>query len=182
VGAVVTDRDVLAALREPFPDDQVEHRPVVRCRACRAGNCIDHQVEICRVCKQAVSSAHQHLSYIGHARLTARLLEVDPRWFWEPLALTDSGLPLFDAHGGLWIVMVVHEEDGTEMRRIGYGDSGSNGGADGVKETIGDALRNAGMRFGMALELWDGDDRSLIDGIPGLPTGPAKDDRARCGT
>ena len=40
------------------------------------------------------------------------------------------------------------------LTRIGYGDAGQKKGGDAMKERIGDALRNAAMRFGAALELW----------------------------
>lgn len=88
------------------------------------------------------------LDYVGHAALTARLLDVDPLWSWEPMAHTPEGAPAFDAQGGLWIKLTV-----CGMTRIGYGHA-VKGGGDGVKEVIGDALRNAAMRFGCALELW----------------------------
>lgn len=88
------------------------------------------------------------LDYVGHAALTARLLDVDPLWSWEPMALTADGAPAFDGQGGLWIKLTV-----CGMTRIGYGHA-TKGGGDGVKEVIGDALRNAAMRFGCALELW----------------------------
>jgi hypothetical protein len=59
---------------------------------------------------------------------------------------------MFDTNGGLWIKLTV-----CGVTRIGYGNAvmsqfkeiGSR-----EKETIGDALRNAAMRFGAALELW----------------------------
>lgn len=91
-----------------------------------------------------------HLDYVGHAALTNRLLDVDPLWTWEPFATSDDGLPLLDKFGGLWIRLTV-----CGMTRIGYGDAeGKTIGTTAMKEIIGDALRNGGMRFGMALELW----------------------------
>ncbi len=89
------------------------------------------------------------LDYVGHAALTSRLLDVDPLWTWEPLALTPDGLPLFDDIGGLWIKLTV-----SGMTRLGYGHAGAKKGGDAIKEVIGDALRNAAMRFGAALDLW----------------------------
>ncbi len=90
------------------------------------------------------------LDYVGHAALTDRLLEVDMMWSWEPMATNPQGLPLFDDQGGLWIRLTV-----CGMTRLGYGhaDSAKKGG-DRIKEIIGDALRNAAMRFGAALDLW----------------------------
>jgi hypothetical protein len=90
-----------------------------------------------------------HLDYVGHAALTDRLLEVDPEWFWEPMATGQDGLPAFDRDGGLWIRLSI-----CGVTRLGYGDSQGKSGGNAVKEAIGDALRNAGMRFGAALDLW----------------------------
>jgi len=89
------------------------------------------------------------LDYVGHAAVTQRLLEVDPEWSWEPLAVGADGLPAFDPVGGLWIRLTVC---GTS--RLGYGDAQGKKGPNAVKECIGDAIRNAAMRFGVALDLW----------------------------
>jgi hypothetical protein len=91
------------------------------------------------------------LSYVGHAALTDRLLRVDPLWTWEPMALTPQGLPLFDETGGLWIRLTV-----CGHTRLGYGHAAQKKTEPGAreKEVIGDALRNAAMRFGAALDLW----------------------------
>lgn len=93
------------------------------------------------------------LDYVGHAAITDRLLEVDPAWSWEPLALTPEGLPQLDRVGNLWIRLTI-----CGVTRIGVGD-GKN-----AKELIGDALRNAAMRFGVALDLWSKDElESTLD-------------------
>jgi hypothetical protein len=83
------------------------------------------------------------LDYVGHAAVTDRLLTVDPNWSWEPLALGPDGLPAPDREGNLWIRLTI-----CGVTRIGVGDGKS------AKERIGDALRNAAMRFGVALDLW----------------------------
>jgi hypothetical protein len=93
------------------------------------------------------------LQYVGHGAVTARLLDVDPKWTWEPLAKDANGLPVFDRDPqgrpiGLWIKLTV---DG--VTRLGYGDCAGNQ-PNAVKVLIGDALRNAAMRFGVALDLW----------------------------
>ncbi len=103
------------------------------------------------------------LAYVGHAALTDRLLDVDPTWTWEPLAFGPDGLPQHDAHGGLWIKLTI-----CGVTRMGYGDAGEKKGCNAEKERIGDALRNAAMRFGAALDLWHkgdlhGDDDPKID-------------------
>lgn len=93
------------------------------------------------------------LDYVGHAATTQRLLEVDPAWTWEPLAVDERGLPALDSNGGLWIKLTV-----CDVTRLGYGDAGTKKGPNAVKEAIGDALRNAAMRFGVALDLWAKED------------------------
>lgn len=88
-----------------------------------------------------------HLDYVGHAAVTDRLLEVDPEWDWAPMATDELGLPALDREGNLWIRLTV-----CGITRLGVGD-GPN-----MKERIGDALRNAAMRFGVALALWSKED------------------------
>jgi hypothetical protein len=87
------------------------------------------------------------LDFVGHAAVTDRLLAVDPEWSWEPLALGPDGLPALDAGRNLWIRLTI-----CGVTRIGVGDGKS------AKECIGDAIRNAAMRFGVALDLWAKED------------------------
>jgi hypothetical protein len=87
------------------------------------------------------------LDYVGHAAVTDRLLQIDPEWSWEPFAVDANGLPLPDSAGNLWIRLTV-----CGVTRIGVGDGTS------AKVAIGDALRNAAMRFGVALDLWAKED------------------------
>jgi hypothetical protein len=142
----MVDKTPLEKLREPFGEGQVSRLP----KPTFKGAWDTARKQRCNVCKGYHPVENTiHLDYVGHAALTARLLDVDPRWFWEPLALDESGLPAFDRNGGLWIKLTV---DG--MTRLGYGDSQGKTGPNAVKEAIGDALRNAGMRFGAALDLW----------------------------
>jgi hypothetical protein len=100
------------------------------------------------------------LDFIGHGYITNRFLDADPEWNWRPMAFDEHGLPLFDEFGGLWMYLTV---GGVE--RIGYGDSGGKKGPNAIKEAIGDALRNSGMRFGAGLELW-------CKGDPDAPAAP----------
>lgn len=99
-----------------------------------------------------------HLDYVGHAALTDRLLDVDPAWNWEPFALDDNGLPAIDKDGGLWIRLTIGG-----VTRPGYGDAQGKTGGDAMKERIGDALRNAAMRFGAALDLWHKGDLHIVE-------------------
>jgi len=89
------------------------------------------------------------LDYVSHAWVTDRLLEVDPTWTWEPVAFDENGLPKFDENGGLWIQLTV-----CGVTRYGYGEPQGRDKYDSVKGSISNALRNASMRFGVALDLW----------------------------
>jgi hypothetical protein len=144
----------LFKLRASFPSEQIQHLPRLKCPACRnsrTGVCENprHAKAECKDCGNYVSVWHLHLDYVGHAELTNRLLDADPLWAWEPVAFDQRGLPLFDENGGLWIRLTV-----CGHTRLGYGDSQGKKGPNAVKEAIGDALRNAAMRFGAALDLW----------------------------
>lgn len=143
------------ALREPFPREVIGQLPRIYCKACseankrNGGTCDKHVKVKCRVCRNNITDGHLHLDYVGHAEVTDRFLQVDPDWSWEPLAFGDDGLPRFDENGGLWIRLTIGG-----VTRLGYGDAQGKKGADAVKETIGDALRNGGLRFGVAIDLW----------------------------
>jgi hypothetical protein len=145
----------LTKLRAEVPAHLIGKLPRVTCGDCSNRNreCNKHAKARCTVCGAFVSSAHMHLDYVGHAETTSILLDADPMWFWEPLALAPDGLPQFDAGGGLWIRLTV-----CGVTRLGYGtaDNGAGRKASGdvIKEVIGDAIRNAAMRFGVALDLW----------------------------
>jgi hypothetical protein len=89
------------------------------------------------------------LDYVSHAWVTDRLLEVDPEWTWTPLAFDLNGLPKFDENGGLWIELTV-----CGVSRLGYGEPQGRDKFDQTKGAIGNAIRNAAMRFGVALDLW----------------------------
>ncbi|TDR30659.1 hypothetical protein [Hydromonas duriensis] len=109
----------------------------------------NNPIEYCELCGGHHSLPAQHIRYVGHAALTKRLLDVDPLWNWQPLVMNQDGTPRFDAQGGLWIELTV-----CGLTRLGYGHADGKSGGNAIKETIGDALRNAAMRFGAALELW----------------------------
>ncbi len=138
----------LALLREPFPAHQISKLPKPT-KAQTDEVKANFKAGIrCEVCGSWHHPKVVHLDYVGHAALTDRLLNADPNWTWEPLSMAD-GLPTFDGFGGMWIRLTV-----CGVTRLGYGHSGDKNGGDAVKETIGDALRNAAMRFGAALDLW----------------------------
>jgi hypothetical protein len=146
------------ALRRPFPPEAVGKLPRITCRACSQSQsrvCGEHRKSRCGECGAFLTSAHIHLDYVGHAAVTDRLLEVDHEWTWAPMAHDDNGGPAF-THGGLWINLTV-----CGVTRPGFGDE-TNG--TGPKEIIGDAIRNAAMRFGVALDLWSKQDLHAGDG------------------
>lgn len=138
----------LAKLREPFPPHQISKLPKptkAQTDAVRA----DYKNGIrCKECGTWHHPDVVHLDYVGHAALTDRLLDTDPEWSWEPLHVVD-GLPVFDGFGGMWIKLTV-----CGVTRMGYGAADGKEGPNAIKEVIGDALRNAAMRFGAALDLW----------------------------
>lgn len=137
-----TTKERLALLREPFDDNQINQLPKPYKADSPKGNC--------NVCHGYHGLPAVHLDYVGHAALTDRLLTVDPEWSYEFVA-TDptTGAPIFDANGGMWIRLTV-----CGVTRLGYGVAEGKKGGNAIKEVIGDALRNAGMRFGIALDLW----------------------------
>lgn len=154
----------LLMLRAPIPADQIEKLPKPLWKGAWDGE----RAARCSECKgYHVLSNAIHLDYCGHALTTNRLLDADPYWSWEPMAVTDQGLPLFDKVGGLWIKLTV-----CGVTRLGYGDGSS------PKEIIGDAIRNAAMRFGVALDLWSKADLHM-DRSPG--DGPTSERERRAG-
>jgi hypothetical protein len=139
--------DGLRALRVPFPPEQVGKLPKPYRSDNPKGNCTE--------CGKYHGLPAVHLDFVGHGAVTARLLDADPEWTWEPFALDANGLPALDKFGNLWIRLTV-----CGVTRIGVGDGAS------MKVLIGDALRNAAMRFGVALDLWGGssEDEKSEDG------------------
>jgi hypothetical protein len=137
-------RYALAMLRVPFPTSAQGLLP-------KAYKRDDPDKSNCDICG-GYHAAGIHLDYVGHAAVTDRLLTVDPWWNWEPASTDEEGLPILDRGGNMWIRLTI-----AEVTRLGYGD-----GAD-AKVRIGDAIRNAGLRFGIATYLWTKDElESLI--------------------
>lgn len=128
-------------LREPFKPEQIGKLPKPTKKENPKGRCKD--------CGGWHGLPAVHLDYVGHAGVTDRLLQVDPEWTWEPMAYGPNGEPML-TNGGLWIKLTV-----CGVTRPGFGDEGNG---KGMKEIIGDAIRNAAMRFGVALDLWSKED------------------------
>jgi hypothetical protein len=139
----------LKMLRKPFEAHQISKLPKpTKAQTDEVKNNFKAGIR-CDICGAWHHPKVVHLDYVGHAALTDRLLDVDPGWSWEPLATDEKGLPAIDKDGGLWIKLTI-----CGVTRLGYGDAQGKTGGDAMKERIGDALRNAAMRFGAALDLW----------------------------
>lgn len=151
----------LALLRKPFPDHQIGKLP----RGTKVQNACPASEKVnCKICGGWHHPRIVHLDYVGHAATTDRILDADPAWSWEPMAYSD-GLPKFDANGGLWIKLTV-----CGVTRIGYGNASTSDTKEigsREKEVIGDAIRNAAMRFGCGLDLWHKGDLHIEDDMEG---------------
>jgi len=170
----------LTKLRESFPAHQISKLPKETKTQIDQRKADRSTAFKCDICggwhhKQAV-----HLDYVGHAALTDRLLDTDMEWSWEPLSFNQDGLPAFDRANGLWIKLTV-----LGVTRLGYGAADGKSGGDAIKEIIGDALRNAAMRFGAALDLWHKGDLHLEGDDDQKPSqasqGAAQDDYSDAG-
>lgn len=152
----------LSVLRDPFSPEAIGKLPKGTCARCREiaktyRACENHTwVRQCQDCGGQHSSAAIHLDYVGHADVTDRLLSADSKWTWTPFSLEQmQALPPAMREAGLWINLTV-----AGVTRPGFGDAAGKTGPNAVKEAIGDALRNAAMRFGVALDLWAKGDRA----------------------
>lgn len=90
------------------------------------------------------------LDYVSHAEITKILLTIDPHWRWVPIAW-DNGRPAIHVENG--IATMWGELTLLGQARLGVGSVRADK-ADLDKELVGDFLRNAAMRFGIALSLW----------------------------
>ena len=172
-------------LREAFPKHQISKLPKPTKLQTDAVRNDFKKGARCEICGGWHHPKVIHLDYVGHAALTDRLLDCDTRWNWEPVSTTEDGTPKFDSVGGMWIRLTV-----CDVTRLGYGHAEGKSGGDAIKEVIGDALRNAAMRFGAALDLWhkgdlhvveDDDDKTASDNPPAedpfRATNPSDDDK-----
>lgn len=164
----------LALLRRPFPAHQISKLPKPTKRQTDEVRDDFKKGIRCPICGAWHHKDVVHLDYVGHAALTDRLLDADPEWNWAPVATTDKGVPALDENGGMWIRLTV-----CGVTRLGYGHPDGKRGGDAIKEVIGDALRNAAMRFGAALDLWHkGDLHADDDGNDAAKAAP-KDEPKR---
>ena len=154
----------LTLLRQPFPAHQINKLPKPTKQQTDSLKADFKLGKRCALCGGWHQPEVAHLDYVGHAALTARLLDADIAWHWEPAAVDTTGHPILDNAGGMWIKLTV-----CGVTRLGYGHAGSKTGGDAIKEVIGDALRNAAMRFGAALDLWHKGDLHADEKEPMAP-------------
>lgn len=136
------------ALAAPFPQSEIERLPKP----------VSRQDETKARCEQGSRASADgyycggwhtrslHLSYVGHAGITTRLNTVvgPENWSWEPVAWTNEHIPHYNG-GEFWIALTI-----LGVTKYGVGDDFNRSG----KQAIGDALRNAAMRFGVGTYLW----------------------------
>ena len=91
------------------------------------------------------------LDYVGHAEITKILIEIDPLWDWRPLKIDDDGLPAYRVENGM--AHMAGELTLLGHTRLAVGSAPHNK-QDLLKELVSDFIRNAAMRFGVALSLW----------------------------
>jgi hypothetical protein len=91
------------------------------------------------------------LDYVGHAEITKILIEIDPLWDWKPLKIDDDGLPSYRVENGMAHMAGAMTLLGHTRLAIG---SAPHNKQDLLKELVSDFIRNAAMRFGVALSLW----------------------------
>jgi len=112
------------------------------------------------------------LDYVGHAEITRILIEVDPLWHWEPVSWEGGAPACVKANGLVHMAGTLYIHG---IGRIGVG-SVPEGKADLFKELVSDFLRNAAMRFGIALSLWskqEWDDLGTPKASPAPKAAPA---------
>jgi len=168
-----------AALAAPFPEAEIEKLPKAVSKDDKDyGQCVQgsrYSADGVFCGKRHARSVH--LDYVGHAGLTMRLNTVvgPENWDWDSMAHHPSGTPgIID--GGMWITLTI-----LGVTKKGYGDAQGKTGHNATKETIGDALRNAGMRFGIGTYLWSKSDHAAnlhTDPEPEGNTQPSRESQA----
>jgi hypothetical protein len=116
----------------------------------------------------------QALSYVSHADITRILIEVDPLWSWQPIEWV-NGRPAIHVENGIATMWGTLTLLGKSM--IGVGSVRADK-QDHEKEVVGDFLRNAAMRFGIAISLWskqDWSDNTTITNLPAAQTRRAEE-------
>jgi hypothetical protein len=155
----INQKTGLELLREPFDDSLISKLP--KPTKAQTDAPMNEKIK-CKICGSFHHPNVVHLDYVGWATVVDRLLKVDPAWNWKPIPFGNLQAGEVDEDGGFWIEVTI-----LGLTRIGYGDSGGKKGANATKERVGDAIRNACAKFGVALDLW-----SKVDLHPEEPDYP----------
>lgn len=134
-----TDAAVRDALRKPFDKGQVGKLPKPTKKENAKGKCKD--------CGGWHGLPAVHLDFVGHAAVTDRLNKVAPGW-------TYTVDELFNVNSVCWVRGTMTVGD---VSRPEFGD-----GRD-PKEAIGNFIRRAAMRFGVAIDLWSKEELTTSD-------------------
>jgi len=111
------------------------------------------------------------LDYVGHADITLLLIAVDPLWNWEPAAIDPAtGGPVITKVGDRYVMWGHVTVLGVRRMAVGTCEARKS---EVEKELIGDLLRNAAMRFGIATSLWSKAERAE-HGQPAPKAAPVK--------
>lgn len=106
----------------------------------------------CKECGKYHGLPAMHLDFMGHADLTMALIEIDPLWTWEPGAVDpETGGPMVTQQGKRYVMWAKMTLLGKTLPGVGTCEVTK---PEPEKELIGDFLRNAAMRFGVATMLW----------------------------
>lgn len=123
-------------LRRPFEAHEINKLP----KGKGSGDLI--QCDICGT--RHYSRGIFHVDYVGHARVTERLNEVDPGWTMVPGAMQFPDEELVFMPVAMTIFGVTHHEVGCA----------SQDDDEWPKQVYSDAITRAAMRFGVGLDLW----------------------------
>jgi hypothetical protein len=145
------------ALRQPFPQESIGILPKQIRR-----NTPESEKKHCDTCGATIGP-HVHLSYVGWSTVVSRLLDNDLHWEWDAYAHDQFGLPMYrDSPNGLevelWIRLTIRGQT-----RVGVGIVDKSE-SDLGKKLVSDALKNAGNKFGIALDLWSKDELEYLIG------------------
>lgn len=142
-----TDRlDALRAILDKYgqPD------PALVSKLPKGGNKDRGSWRDCRTCGGWHAPNAVHLDYVGHAEITRALIEIDPEWNWQPVEWHEGAPRVHERNGvaTMWGWLTVLDKS---VLGVGTCDASK---PDRDKELVGDFLRNAAMRLGVALALW----------------------------
>lgn len=142
------DKPLRDALRKAFAEGQIGQLPRVTCKDCSNKRCSAHKYTKCKDCGAYTSPQHIHLPFVAHAIVTDRLNHDAPGWYFTIDTVKDSN----DGEHVLAVVGTMHIGD-KAIPEIGEPNVKSFYGTE-LQSAIGNFIRRAAMRFGVAIDLW----------------------------